>query len=190
MGNDEIGAEIRRLQRCCDFAAEWQITAAGFWANTQFILGTAAASLAAVSSGTAFSKQSVIAGSLAAAAAITAAVLASLQPAERAERHQQAAAQFHALAVEARRLDGFQSGDETRPVDALKDLQDRILKLEADSPWAPRRLAVKTQMFLRDGRRYYDNEGDASPKSWRRRWFGWISRGPRAEKPTTRVGEE
>jgi hypothetical protein len=47
----EIDGEARRLQDCCDFAAEWQVTAAGFWTNLQMFLGAAAAGLAAIASG-------------------------------------------------------------------------------------------------------------------------------------------
>jgi hypothetical protein len=177
MANNEIGAEVERLQRSFEFAAEWQITAAGYWANMQFFLGTAAAALAAVSSGTAFSKQSTIAGALAAAAALAAAVLASLRPAERAEQHQQAAAQYHALAVEARLLRGFGDNVGNRPsTDAVKELEHRVLKLDADSPWVPRRLARKTQAFVRDGLRYYDNEGGTPRPSWWRRLVIRINR--------------
>lgn len=161
MTTDQIAAEVERLHRASSFAAEWQITAAGFWANLQFFLGAAAAALAAVSSGTAFSEQSVLAGSLAAAAALAAAVLASLRPAERAAHHQQAAGAYHALAVEARMLRDFGgAGGGTPSLDELRKLEARCLQLDAESPWAPRRLARKTQEFLRDGRRYYDNEGE------------------------------
>jgi len=163
MTTDDILAEIDRLHRATAFAAEWQITAAGFWANVQFFLGAAAAALAAVSSGTAFSEHSVVAGSLAAAAALAAAVLASLRPAERTAQHQQAAATYHALAVEARMLHGFGgAGGGTPTLDDLRKLEARKVKLDADSPWAPRRLAKKTEGFLEKGRRYYDNEGRAA----------------------------
>ena len=157
---DEILAEIDRLQRASAFAAEWQITAAGFWANVQFFLGAAAAALAAVSSGTAFSDHSVVAGSLAAAAALAAAVLASLRPAERTAQHQQAAAAYHALAVETRMLHGFGGAGGAGPaLDDLRKLEARKVKLDSDAPWAPRRLSKKTEKFLQNGRRYYDNEG-------------------------------
>src|SRR4051794_29742592 len=94
----DISRESETLQRSCEFKAEWQGTAAGFWGNVQVFLGSAAAVLAAVSSGSAFSNKSELAGALAAAAALAAAVLASLQPSERAEGHQRAAGAYHALA--------------------------------------------------------------------------------------------
>ena len=149
---------LERLMRRSEFAAEWQVTAAGFWTNVQLFLGAAAAALAAVTSGTAFSNHSVWAGSLAAAAALAAAVLASLRPAERAEAHQQAAAAFHRLAVDARLL--IESG--ATPQDgtpALLKLEQRAVELSVTSPWAPRRLARKTMGFLEKGQQYYDNEG-------------------------------
>ena len=152
----DVTGEIDRVQRCCDFAAEWQVTAAGFWTNVQLFLGAAAAALAAVSSGSAFSNQDVLAGSLAAAAALAAAVLASLRPQERAEAHQAAAAAYHALAVEARLA---RDGLAQQGADALASLETRKVELDTSSPWAPRRLAKKTEKFLRNGRRYYDNEG-------------------------------
>ncbi len=155
----DVDAEAERLQRRCEFAAEWQVTAAGFWTNLQFFLGATAAALAAVSSGSAFSDHSVLAGSLAAAAALAAAVLASLRPAERAEAHQQAAAAFHALAVDARLFRQLDPPPEQQAREALTTLERRTVELNTTSPWAPRRLARKTEKFLRNNQRYYDNEG-------------------------------
>jgi hypothetical protein len=186
MLSDEIAAQVKHLQLRSEFAAEWQITAAGFWINVQFFLGSAAAALAAVSSGTAFSNKSVVAGSLAAAAALAAAVLASLRPAERADRHQQAAAAYHALAVDARLFSQFGPGDdEAQPIASLKrlkELEARALKLDADSPWAPRRLARKTQTFISDGRRYYDNEGAIGGPGPTQSWWSKL----RAQAPRNR----
>jgi hypothetical protein len=159
---NEVSSEAERLQRCCGFAAEWQVTASGFWANVQFALGSAAAALAAVSSGTAFSDHSVVAGSLAAAAALAAAVLTSLRPAERAELHKQAAVAYHSLAVEIRlyrELGVTQGGDDLPPLDVLAGLEARAVELDGKSPWVPRRLAKKTEKFLRKGREYFDNDG-------------------------------
>jgi hypothetical protein len=165
MAHGHVEAEFRRLQKNWEFAAEWQITAAGFWLNIQFFLGAAAAALAAVSSGTAFAKKSVIAGSFAAAAAIAAAVLASLRPAERAERHQRSAGDYHALAVDVRLyreheivVAKIESPDELK---VLEWFENRGKAIENDSPWAPRRLVGKTQVLIAKGRRYYDNDGSS-----------------------------
>ena len=67
--SEELKAESERLQRGCDFAAERQVAAAGFWTNIQLFLGATAAGLAAFASGSAFSDQNVRAGILAAEAA-------------------------------------------------------------------------------------------------------------------------
>jgi hypothetical protein len=162
---DDVSAEATRLQGCCEFAAEWQVTAAGFWTNVQLVLGAAAAGLAAISSGTAFSKQNVVAGILAAAAALAAAVLASLRPGERSEAHKKAADSYHALAVDLRLFTQF-SGfplDAGSPQEALTAFEARAVALAQSSPWAPRRLERKTKSLLADGRRFYDNDGRVTP---------------------------
>ena len=173
MADNRAETELGRLQRNWEFAAEWQITAAGFWLNVQFFLGAAAAALAAVSSGTAFGKQTVIAGSFAAAAAIAAAVLASLRPAERAERHQRSAMEYHALAVDARLYREHKIvAAKIEPSEELTVLQwfeERGKAIDKDSPWAPRRLVRKTQGFLETGRRYFDNDGSSEVPA-RRMW--------------------
>jgi hypothetical protein len=192
MDDDGVKTELQRLQSNWEFAAEWQITAAGFWLNVQFFLGAAAAALAAVSSGTAFGNKTVVAGSFAAAAAIAAAVLASLRPAERAERHQRSATEYHALAVDARlyREHGIvvakiESSDERK---VLEWFEERGKAIDKDSPWAPRRLVRKTQGFLKTGRQYFDNDGSSvvPPRSL---WLG--RRGPATDQegaPTAELG--
>ena len=164
----EVSAEAERLQRCCAFAAECQVTASGFWANIQLFLGATAAALAAISSGSAFSEHNVVAGILAATAALAAAVLASLRPGERAESHQKAAGEYHRLAVDLRLFREFgrvpddePQEAEAEPLDTLTALEKRVVALDQSSPWVPRRLAKKTQGFVRKGRAYYDNEGTA-----------------------------
>jgi hypothetical protein len=148
------------LERCCRFDAEWQVTAAGFWTNMQMGLGAAAAGLAAVSSGSAFSEKNVLAGSLAAAAALAAAVLAALRPGERADAHQKAAVDYHALTVEVRQLRGSpEPPDPAQRLAAVVALERRAAALDAKSPWAPRRLAAKTRKFMEKGEPYFDNEG-------------------------------
>jgi hypothetical protein len=186
MTDDRAKAELERLQTRWGFAAEWQITAAGFWLNIQFFLGAAAAALAAVSSGTAFAKKSIIAGWFAAAAAIAAAVLASLRPAERAERHQRSAAEYHALAVDARLYREhkivaarIESSDELK---VLEWFEERGKAIDKHSPWAPRRLVRKTQEFVATGRRYFDNDGNTKvPTHSMRPW--------RRKTPTGRIGD-
>jgi hypothetical protein len=156
----EVDGRATHLERCCRFAAEWQVMAAGFWTNMQMGLGAAAAGLAAVSSGSAFSDKNVLAGSLAAAAALAAAVLAALRPGERADVHQKAAVDYHALTVEVRQLRGSADpADAPRRLAAVVALERRAAALDAKSPWAPRRLARKTTKFLEKGEPYFDNEG-------------------------------
>jgi hypothetical protein len=161
----DIDAEARRLQECCDFAAEWQVTAAGFWTNLQMFLGAAAAGLAAIASGSAFSDKNVFAGALAAAAALAAAVLASLRPGERSEEHKKAADEYHALVIDLRMFREFAvapAEKEGQPLEVLAFLEERAVAMTQASPWAPRRLERKTKKLLADGRRFYDNDGRKS----------------------------
>ena len=159
--SSQVDTEANRLQQCCEFAAEWQVTAAGFWANAQFLLGATAAGLAAISSGTAFSDEGVVAGALAGAAALAAAVLAALRPGERSAEHKHAADDYHALAVDLRlfRELGVAPGDEDQPLGVLAAFERRAVELARSSPWAPRRLEKKTKKLLKNGRRYFDNDG-------------------------------
>ena len=123
----DIDGEARRLQESRDFAAEWQVTAAGFWMNLQMLLGAAAAGLAAVASGSAFSDQNVFAGALAAAAALAAAVLASLRPGERSEEHKKAADEYHALVIDLRVFREFgvaPAQKDGKPLEILAFLED------------------------------------------------------------------
>ncbi len=138
--SEELKAESERLQRGCDFAAERQVAAAGFWTNIQLFLGATAAGLAAFASGSAFSDQNVLAGILAAAAALAAAVLASLRPGERAAAHQRAARSYHALGVDIRIFRDFDAKPTNgrREVDVLRKLLSRSAALDASSPWVRR----------------------------------------------------
>jgi hypothetical protein len=175
VGSDEIRFEAERLQRCCEFAAERQVTAASFWTNMRLFLGAAAAALAAFSSGFAFSEQHVLAGILAAAAALAAAVLASLGPAERSQAHQRAAGSYYALSVDIRVFRDF----DARPYNGRQEIEIRKLlarsaALDANTPWVPRRLGRKTEKFMRKGQRYYDHaygELPSAPQSRPERRF-------------------
>jgi hypothetical protein len=154
-----VRAEAEDLRSRAEFAAEWQATAVGFWSNVELVLGSLAAGLAAISSGTAFSDQKVIAGSLAAVAALAAAVLAALRPGERSHAHKKAADEFHALAVDLRLFGKFGAADAVDALEqALRDFEARAVNVTRSAPWAPRRLEKRTKEFWASGRRFYDNK--------------------------------
>jgi hypothetical protein len=155
----DVRAEAEELRSSAEFAAEWQATAVGFWSNVELVFGSLAAGLAAISSGTAFSNQKVIAGSLAAAAALAAAVLAALRPGERSQAHEKAADEFHALAVDLRLFGRFGAADGAKALEqTLRDFEARAVNVTRSAPWAPRRLEKRTKQFWESGRRFYDNK--------------------------------
>lgn len=159
MGADKVNVEAERLERCCEFAAERQVTAAGFWTSLQVLLGAVAAVLAAFASGAAFSDHNALAGTLAAAAALAAAVLASLEPAERAQSHRRAAGAYHRLCVEVRIFRDFDARPHNgrQQLEVLRKLMVRSAALDANSPWVHRSVGRRTEKLMQAGQRYYDH---------------------------------
>lgn len=167
MGSDKVRFEAEHLQRCCEFAAERQVTAAGFWIGMQLFLGATVAALAAFSSGAAFGDQNVLAGSLAAAAALAAAVLVSLGPAERAQAHHKAAGSYRRLCVDVRLFREFDARpvNGRQEVDVLRKLLARSAALDANTPWVARRVGRKTEKLMREGQHYFDHAYGEPPSA-------------------------
>ena len=77
----------RNLEQASWRQAELHMTAAGFWGNFQWAFGGAAAVLAAVASGTAFSHYPSAAGVLALCSAGSAALVTALRPGDISAQH-------------------------------------------------------------------------------------------------------
>jgi hypothetical protein len=158
--DEVLKSEARHLEQVCRFAAECQITAVGFWANLQIWVGGLAAVLAAVSSGSAFADQTILAGSLAIGAAAASAVVASIQPNSRAESHLKAASKYNELRLDAHMLVVL---EESMTPAQVQELANRLAKLASASPWYPRRLAKRAQSLIDEGKGYFDNVGLGHP---------------------------
>jgi hypothetical protein len=138
--------------------AELHITASGFWGTFQWIFGGAAAVLAAVASGTAFSNYPLAAGILALGGAGSAALVTALRPGDLSSQHLKSATDFNTLQNEARNLWEFGleqlTTDET--VTAVGRLSQQWTAITSASPRVPRRLyRVAEARYGRKGMYYF-----------------------------------
>jgi hypothetical protein len=149
--------------------AELHSTAAGFWGNFQWVFGGAAAVLAAVASGAAFSHYPFIAGILALCGAGSAAIVTALRPGDISAQHLKSAAGFNSLQNDARNLWEFEAerldADESRS--EVSQLGRRWNEIMEGSPRVPRRLfAVTDERYGKKGMYYFPKpRRDAIDKS-------------------------
>ncbi len=145
--------------------AELHITAAGFWGTFQWIFGGAAAVLAAVASGAAFSHYPLAAGILALGGAGSAAIVTALRPGDISAQHLSSASGFNNRQNDARDLweFGLEHLDVNESRSEISRLSRRWSEIMSGSPRVPRRLfKVTDRRYGRKGMYYF-------PKPQRRR---------------------
>ena len=138
--------------------AELHMTAAGFWGTFQWIFGGAAAVLAAVASGAAFSHYPVVAGVLALGGAGSAAIVTALRPGDISAQHLSSASGFNNLQNDARDLWEFdlEHLDVDKSRNEINRLGRRWNEIMSGSPRVPRRLfKVTDRRYGKKGMYYF-----------------------------------
>lgn len=177
-------AEIQKLAENTRYRAECQITACGFWGNFQLLVGGAAAISAGIAGASAFSKQSIVAGSFATVASVLSAVIAAVKAGERAGVHERAANELNLLSERASRLHAL-SADDRGAADGLSpaDLGTAFAQIVSErddlarkAPFVNRRLCRLAARFLERGQSYFGaaaqtrREKAPKPRLVRRIW--------------------
>lgn len=168
---EKLLAELASLAKTCRHRAESQITACGFWGNFQLLVGGFAAVTAASAGATAFADHTVVAGSLAVAASVSTAVVASVKAGDRATEHERFANEFHLLSGRASRMLELTSAD-TEPAYLRQELDSLVAdyeKLSRDAPFVNRRLVALGLYFLNRGRSYFEPDPGLAERSRRDR---------------------
>lgn len=162
---EHLHGTARELEHDAWTQAESHVTAAGFWGTFQWVIGGAAAVLAAVASGTAFTSQPTVAGVLALLGAGAAAVMTALRPGDLAAQHYRAAGAYHRLQTDARQLWEFDpDADATTLRTAVRDLTTRWSTITEESPRIPRRLIrVAGERYVARGRGYFPRPRQPGP---------------------------
>jgi len=167
--------EASKLARLALYRAECHITSARFFSNLHIFGGAAAAGLAAVASGTAFTAQTLLAGIFAILAAALTGLLTVVHPSDRAKSHQHASSEYYRLAGKLDEFLTFGASEQTvdarpqlhappptvseepaieveakerTPEEAYLALKAPFWALEAESPTVPVRLSRKTELWI------------------------------------------
>jgi hypothetical protein len=173
---EKLEREANRLLGVSMYAAERQVTAAGFFSITHYFLGASAAGLAAASGGTAFAGSTGVAGGLAIGAAALAGLVTALRPDERGQSHWSSAKDFHDLAVDLHMFIEFpekRAGEDG--YDDFDQLRQRYTDLEGKSEIVPVRLANKTAKRMGKYKYYYPPLSAAAFAEWERK-RGFVSK--------------
>lgn len=150
---DAVEREAHRIEEDCTYSSKGHYNAADSWSQTHLWIGIPTAILAAISSGTAFGDQGVIAGCVGIVVTALSALATFLDPSGKSNAHRSAANQYLSLRNLTRifrELD-LQGGDPEVSKKRIKELAAHRDSLNESSPRIPEKAFAKARQGIEGG---------------------------------------